>query len=134
MNKNCRKYTLFSLAAFLAILCIGSYFAYTMTESLFYVFSFSMIASLIAGGLILINSKEKQKNASVQLLLHAVVILVYIIALSLIVWFNPLSEIADPMKAVFVTLAGCILSYAAMGLVVFISTNSDRIADRFSKK
>ena len=93
-----------------------------------------MIASLIAGGLILINSKEKQKNASVQLLLHAVVILVYIIALSLIVWFNPLSEIADPMKAVFVTLAGCILSYAAMGLVVFISTNSDRIADRFSKK
>ena len=133
MSKNCNKNTIYSLAAFLAILCIGSYFAYTMTESLFYIFCFSILASMAVAGFVLGNQKEKQKNGNVQLLLQAAVIIVYVIVLGLIVWFNPLAEIAEPMNAVFLLLAGCIISYAAMVSISFISANSDKIADRFSK-
>ncbi|WP_316559018.1 hypothetical protein [Methanimicrococcus stummii] len=128
MNSNYKKYTILSLVAFLVILCAGAYSAYVMTESLFYIFMFTTIASAVAGGFIFGNCKVKPKNTGVQIILLAAVTIVYLSIIIGFLWTHPLLEIADS-KIAALTVAGFgLLTYIIVSSFSFISIYTDKIA------
>jgi phosphoglycerol transferase MdoB-like AlkP superfamily enzyme len=83
-------------------------------------------SSALAGSFILRNREGKRIDVKRQLFFNLIVFLVYLALINLIFWNNPTSEITNPVSSAAIVLTICILTYAAVCLIVFISVYANK--------